>query len=272
RASIVARHDCEDGSIEEAMDGIRKLAETCAAELEQRGVSGKLIELTLIWEERALPSFPLLHDEERIADDSRRALPRVESRIEGGGPLLPVPYRVHSSRLPHPPLERDMARRDGTESLVKRGEGTPPARVEHHPADGGHSTKAVSTVRTPIGTAPPLFECARRLLMQNWPRAGSGENLPRLQAIELEVREFTKPAQLSFPDFDRLDQTGSLRGLSAERRQALLENDEVFQARYGTTAFQHVAAIDPGNILTERRFHWKNGLPWENGTAKRRRS
>jgi hypothetical protein len=60
--------------------------------------------------------------------------------------------------------------------------------------------------------------------------------------------------------------------LSAERRQALARHDEAFEARYGTTAFQHVTAVDSGNILTERRFRWENGLPWNGGKAVRKRS
>jgi hypothetical protein len=121
-------------------------------------------------------------------------------------------------------------------------------------------------VRTPIATAPPLLERAQQLLVGIWPRSRSqfddGACPPRLLAIELKIGEFTKPSQLSLSDFDRLDGGGTLQGLSAERRGALVRQDEVFEARYGATAFQHVAAVDSANILTERRFRWEDGLPW----------
>jgi hypothetical protein len=71
-------------------------------------------------------------------------------------------------------------------------------------------------------------------------------------------------------EFDRLDGGGRLKGLSAERRQALTRHDETFEARYGTTAFQHVAGVDSGNILTERRFRWGAGLPWTAGAVQKR--
>jgi hypothetical protein len=32
-------------------------------------------------------------------------------------------------------------------------------------------------------------------------------------------------------------------------------------ARYGDAPFRHVAHLDPGNVLTERRFRWQAGLP-----------
>jgi hypothetical protein len=131
-------------------------------------------------------------------------------------------------------------------------------------------------VRTPIDTSPPLLERAHQLLLQIWPRPESQSDdetrAPRLLAIELKIGEFSKPSQLSFSDFNRLDGVGKLGGLSPERRGALARHDEAFEARYGTTAFQHVAGVDAGNILTERRFRWENGLPWNGGGAVRKRS
>jgi hypothetical protein len=100
--------------------------------------------------------------------------------------------------------------------------------------------------------------------MQSWPqREGEEESHRKLQAIELEISEFEAPAQLSFAEFNRLDQTGTLGGISADRRQTLAEQEQALAARYGDTPFRHVGHFDPGNILTERRFYWKNGLPWD---------
>lgn len=146
------------------------------------------------------------------------------------------------------------------------------AKTHRQVLETGEWQEVTALVRTPIDTAPPLLERAQRLLLQIWPRARSGdrERAPRLLAIELKVGEFAQPSQLFLSDFDRLDGGGTLKGLSSERRQALVRHDEAFQARYGTTAFQHVTAVDAGNILTERRFRWESGLPWSAGVRRKR--
>ena len=135
---------------------------------------------------------------------------------------------------------------------------------------------SVAMARTPIHTAPPPLERAERLLLQSWPRprstADEEEQAPRLLAIELKIGEFTKPSQLSLSEFDRLDGGGTLQRFSAERRQALTQHDEAFEARYGTTAFHHVAGVDSGNILTERRFRWEASLSWMAGAVQKRSS
>jgi nucleotidyltransferase/DNA polymerase involved in DNA repair len=285
KSFIVARYECEDGSIEEAMDGLRTLAETCAGELQAHGAPGKLVGLTLIWTEGPTRLLPPQKRAESLEGNEPAALPPppVPGRSKDERRAFPVPYRVHSSMLPQPlegpaphtgsSLQRSPETSHPPSSPFSRiaGEG-PGMRVRTE--NIGRSQEVVAMVRTPIDTAPPLLERAQQLLLRIWPRSRSddGDPAPRLLAIELKIGEFTKPSQLSFSDFDRLDAGGTLRGLSAERRQALARHDEAFEARYGTTAFQHVTAVDSGNILTERRFRWKNGLPWNGGEAVRKRS
>lgn len=317
KSFIVARYECDDGSIEEAMDGIRTLADTCAGELQGRGAAGKLVGLTLIWAEESIPLPP--RKRAGIAESSEpTALPPPPNRLmhhhsDGERRTFPIPYRIHSSMVPQPreePVSKETpptgsslegfpktscppsppitsspcsyAAGDGpemdsiTSSPFSCPAGAGPGMRMRPLENIGRSQEVVAMVRTPIDTAPPLLERAQRLLLQCWPRPrfqfGDGAHAPRLLAIELKLGEFTKPSQLSFSDFDRLAGGGTLRGLSTERRQALVRHDEAFEARYGTTAFQHVAAVDSGNILTERRFQWENGLPWKSGGAVRKRS
>jgi nucleotidyltransferase/DNA polymerase involved in DNA repair len=298
KSSIVARYECEDGSIEDAMDGIRTLAETCAGELQAHGAPGKLVGLTLIWAEGPARLSPPREQAGSVEGSEPPALPSPKAQLlprrsEDERRTFPVPYRVHSSMLPQPlegPAPQESAHTGSSlegfpemsyppSSPFSRtlrgtsgaGEG-PGMRVRTE--NIGRSQEVVAIVRTPIDTAPPLLERAQQLLLRIWPRSrsGDGDRAPRLLAIELKIGEFTKPSQLSFSDFDRLNGGGTLKGLSAERRQALVRHDEAFEARYGTTAFQHVAAVDSRNILTERRFRWENGLPWNGGEAVRKRS
>jgi hypothetical protein len=119
--------------------------------------------------------------------------------------------------------------------------------------------KTIQTVvRTPINTASVLFEQAQRLLIQHWPRL---EKPPEM--IELIVSEFPAPRQLAFAELNRIGETGGLGGLDATRFQGITESERVLTARFGDTSFRHVGRVDPGNILTERRFFWKHGLPWK---------
>jgi hypothetical protein len=83
----------------------------------------------------------------------------------------------------------------------------------------------------------------------------------RHMTIKLEIAEFQPPSQLSFPELDRIDQTGALRGMDPVRLQALRQQEQVLVARYGDASFRHVTHIDPSSILTERRFRWNAGLP-----------
>jgi nucleotidyltransferase/DNA polymerase involved in DNA repair len=294
KSSIVTRYECEDGSIEEAMDGLRTLADTCAGELLRRRAAGRLVGLTVTWTEESMRVLPDRKPPVRMESSEPPALPAPKKQLMPCRPederrTLPIPYRVHSSRLPQP-FEEPVS---GAPTLIP---GPSPAPREKGDACGydvserdmpaasfaprsetiGRSQQMVAMVRTPIETAPPLLERAQRLLLQSWPRvrstSGEGDRRPRLLAIELKIGEFTKPSQLSLSDFDRLDGGGMLKGLSAERRQALTHHDEVFEARYGTTAFQHVAGVDSGNILTERRFRWEAGLPWTAGAVQKRSS
>jgi DNA polymerase-4 len=47
KPSVTARRECEDGSIEEALEALHRLADTCAAELQQRALAGTVVELVL---------------------------------------------------------------------------------------------------------------------------------------------------------------------------------------------------------------------------------
>jgi len=123
----------------------------------------------------------------------------------------------------------------------------------------GSEIRVKAVVRTPADSAPRLLETAQRLLLQYWPK----ERDRRLHAIELWISEFPAPRQLSFPELNRIGQTGGLGGASAERLQALAEGEQVLATRYGDASFRHLTRLDPGNILTERRFHWSSGLPWD---------
>ncbi len=348
KSFIVARYECEDGSIEEAMDSLRTLADTCAGELLERRAGGRLVGLTLIWTEESgqllperKPARSLENGEPSVLPTPKetlipQAMPRrmttgqcsggrsvtapehsaTESFMPQGGatwdetsargrpqgatlqrltaaprhrdderPTLPSPYRVHSSGLPQPlsgartlipgPSPAEQEKGDGGGDGVAEGDMLP-ASFTPRPEHIGRSQQMVAMVRTPIDTAAALLERAQRLLLQSRPRprstAGEDEQAPRLLAVELKIGEFTKPSQLSLSDFDRLDGGGRLKGFSTERRQALTHHDEAFEARYGTTAFQHVAGVDAGNILTERRFRWEAGLPWTTGAVQKRSS
>jgi hypothetical protein len=81
--------------------------------------------------------------------------------------------------------------------------------------------------------------------------------------IELIVSEFPAPRQLAFAELNRIGETGGLGGLDAGRFQALAESERALAARFGDASFRHIGPVDPGNILTERRFRWKHGLPWK---------
>ena len=303
KSSIVARYECEDGSIEEAMDGLRTLAETCAGELLRRRAAGRLVGLSLIWTDESTRLLPDRKPTGSLENGEPPALPAPKGqvmarRLENQQRTLPIPYRVHSFGLPQPleeagtlipgpsPAEQEKGD-EGGDNVSKRevgngsGDGVTeremlPVSFTPRPEHIGRSQQMVAMVRTPIDTAPPLLERAQQLLLQSWPRprstADEDEQAPRLLAIELKVGEFTKPSQLSLSEFDRLDSGGTLQGLSAERRQALTQHDEAFEARYGTTAFHHVAGVDSGNILTERRFRWEAGLPWTAGAVQKRSS
>lgn len=290
KSFIVTRYECEDGSIEEAMDGLRTLADTCAGELLERRAAGRLVGLTLIWAEESRRLLPDQKPAGSGESSEPPALPTPPGQLRPHRPAderrtLPIPYRVHSSRLPQPlsgaptlilspsPAEQEKGD-EGGYNVSERD--MLPASFDPRPEAIGRSQQMVAMVRTPIDAAPALLERAHRLLLQSRPRprstAGEGEREPRLLAIELKIGEFTKPSQLSLSDLDRLDGGGALKGLSTERRQALTHHDEVFEARYGTTAFQHVTGVDAGNILTERRFRWEAGLPWNAGAVQRRSS
>ena len=326
---VVARYECEDGSPEEAATAINRLAHTCAAELQHRYLAGRLVELTLTWENPS-PSLPQGEKGDSPIQVGGYESPPLPLRERDEG--FSVPYRIHSmlpqpNYTPHPlrpirrgdppvvarcvPAAEDDATAAGVDLLVD-----PPVSAQLHPRVGAAGTgyplgvasawvsgpygeprngertgdsqrvpglcpargggiappqdssqlitHNAQLVRTPIDTAPPLIEQAQRLLLQSWPAvnpdAPAMSLTPQLHAIELQISEFEPPSQLSFAEFNRLDQTGMLAGMSTGRLQALLRQEQILTARYGEAPFCHVAQVDPDNVLAERRFRWQPGL------------
>jgi hypothetical protein len=289
KPSVTARRECEDGSIEEALEALHRLADTCAAELQQRALAGTVVELVLEPEPSLdspakTPSSvvgqgfspverhggsaprPVGDNGQPSGTDRAKALPSEGNGKEDshsphggeglevrgpelGGTRLPISYRIHSM-LPQPgPFPQE-----SVEAHLQ------PAPVHTSPlaAPLDSSIRVRTTVRTPADTAAQLLQAAQRLLLQHWPKGRE-----RLHAIELRISQFPGPRQLSFPELNRIGQVGGLAGPSAERLQALAEGEQVLATRYGDTSFRRVTRLDPGNILTERRVHWDAGLPWD---------
>jgi DNA polymerase-4 len=263
RHSITARYECEDGSIEEAAEAIRRLAETCAVELQQRHLAGKLITLLLEWEwpgdsSSSVQSSRALH--EPVPPDSLLQPPPSGTPISTPqAPQFPVPYRIHSM-LPQPAHSQS----GPFLSPAPSPEAELPAPFPLEPVaptrDAYRLVVHRATTRTPVDTASPLIERAQRFLIESWPR-DSANGRVSLHAVKLEISEFQEPTQLAFAELSRIDQTGGLRGMDAARLQALMQQEGVLTARYGDASFRHVTHIDPGSVLAERRFRWNAGLP-----------
>ena len=166
KSSIVARYECEDGSIEEAMDGLRTLADTCAGELLRRRAAGRLVGLSLIWTDESTRLLPDRKPTGSLENGEPPALPAPKGqvmarRLENQQQTLPIPYRVHSFGLPQPLEEA------GT--LIP---GPSPAEQEKGAKAGATSgigrwvTKVGTTLRsgrwvTDLGTALQRGKCCR---------------------------------------------------------------------------------------------------------------
>jgi DNA polymerase-4 len=262
RPSITVRRICDEGTIEEAIELLRSIAEECASELQSAGLAGTVVELTCEWDTagsvqvlgtRQRPSVqkdgerPALEMKDEPVSDAGVPSPLLTD-VSGGDPALPVPYRVHSM-LPQPGEVSAIA---STPVPVPSFTSSPQAaRKQSHALD-----RVRTVVRTPVDTAARLMETVQRLLLQRWNQER------RLTAMAVRVSEFPAPRQLSFIELDRIDQTGRLGGMSAERARVLAEGARVLNARYGDASFRHVAQVDPNAILSERRFRWEDGLPW----------
>lgn len=276
RPAVAARRECEEGTPEEALALLHDVAERCAADLARGQHAGQVIELILEWEE---PGDGAMGGQlEQLGEPSSRRCgpPAGGGRARGPVPTslmstsdteLPIPYRIHSM-LPQPgnPIARPVppAPRSLDSPPVRRSE-SPVSRDRPMPV-----TRVTAVVRTPIATAAPLFARAEQLLRQHWPR----DRHIRLAALELAVSSFAPPTQLAFGQLSMLGETGMLGGIDGPRLQALLQTENVLAARYGDTSFRALARIDPASILTERRFHWRVGLPWQpaiSGRPKKRR-
>lgn len=271
RPAVSAHRECEDGTAEEAMEILHHLAADCAAELGRRNLAGALVSLTLRWASLSPPSPLERVEKEALLPDNPFPAARLPAHLDRGiaepevSGLFPVPYRIHSM-LPQPTAEATDSRPRASIGVVQPPAPAVSSMTEIVATDLNADTSSPRTrlsavVRTPIASAPPLVERAQRLLLQAWPR--TPERLPRLRALTLEVAEFEQPTQLSFAELDRLDQTGTLRGMDAVRLQTLIQSESALAARYGDTSFRRLVHLDPAGILTERRFRWGAGLPWE---------
>jgi DNA polymerase IV len=252
RPTVEARGELLEGTVEEALERLQQLADQCAEELQRRRLAGTMIELRL-GSATPHPPNPLLPQGEKGEPIASNLLPLSPPRGLGGEGALPVPYRIHSSRLPQPPTTSTSLTTTKNAVVEKPvAEGFSPPSPPPQP---GH---AITVVRTPINTASTLFEQAQRLLLQQWQKL---EKPP--ETIELIVSEFPAPRQLAFAELNRIGETGGLGGLDTTRFQMIAESERVLTARFGDASFRHVDRVDPGNILTERRFFWKHGLPWK---------
>lgn len=271
---VEARDDLLDGTVEEAMERLQRLANRCAEELQRRKLAGTMIELRL---DTPHPPTPLLPQRKKGEQPTGAMLPSpLEGeglRVRGARAHFPMPYRVHSSRLPQPQAEQVKALGYGSVAIghdMPVGDGPYPtsdlapisaeivADSFSPPGARPPIKRAVTVVRTPINTASALFEQAQRLLLQQWQKL---EKQP--DSIELIVSEFPSPRQLAFTELNRIGEIGGLGGMDATRFQAIAEGERMLAARFGDASFRHIGPVDPGNILTERRFHWKFGLPWK---------
>lgn len=258
RPCVTVRRECDEGTIEEAVELLRALAEECAAELREAGLAGTVVELTCEWDvagsgqilgagKCAAGERPVLEAD----DEPETGKPSPSPLLTGvsiGDRALPVPYRVHSM-LPQPGEAPAVPSAPAIPTTAPTAPSQP--RQEQRALD-----RVRTVVRTPADTAVRLLESAQSLLLQRWRRER------RLAAITLRVSEFPAPRQLSFLELDHLDRTGGPRRISAERARMLAEGERVLNARYGDASFRHVAQVDPNAILSERRFRWEEGLPW----------
>jgi hypothetical protein len=53
----------------------------------------------------------------------------------------------------------------------------------------------------------------------------------------------------------------------ADPHSVLTRQEQLLAARHGQQPFQHAAHFDPDSILTERRFRWQDGLPWDRSST-----
>jgi DNA polymerase-4 len=282
KPAVTARYECEEGSLEEASAALHRLAETCADELQHRHLMGKLVTLKLQWQESQTAPQPAEIDAVGVNCIHPEVTPAGRYPIHPPlpaepDPSLPISYRIHSM-LPQPGIlsSRGENRRQRTQpAAVAIEEET---RIVARPTVAAQSlyTNIIATstlLRTPIDAAPPLLEHAQRLLLQLCSKSHFCETNPFCpQALELEVSEFEAPRQMAFPQLMRLDQTGSLGGGVADPRGVLTRQEQMLTARYGQQLFQHAGQFDPDSILTERRFRWQDGLPWNSSSGRPQRS
>jgi nucleotidyltransferase/DNA polymerase involved in DNA repair len=263
---------CDEGTLEDAIATLHRLAGECAAELQRRSLTGTLIALTLTWSGSSGPSvLPSGEEPNGPVETPRLPLAPAQSAEQA----FPIAYRIHSM-LPQP---SNSARNTGSgygsvapwprnAEVAERSPRAAPSAVA--PAEAVPFTTLTALVRTPITAMPALFERARDLLLRHWPQRetsgppsrSSAPDPParRLQALELAVSSFEQPVQLAFVELNRLDGIGVLRGLDPARRRALEQAEEALANRYGETSFRRLAHLDPANILTERRFRWGRAL------------
>lgn len=279
--AVTARHECDEGALEEIHAVLPRLAATIAEELQRRDLAGRLITLHLVWEEtscspgnsvrascirpRTDVATSLLGNQETEPSgknrDHRKNRPeRLQDAPTGDGrsavvapkgkAALLVPYRIHSM-LPQPPAETSL--HPSTTGVASLPQDEAPHPIDwRQPGKSAPSDRFTTMVRTPLTEATPLAERAQKLLVDHWP--GNGER--RLQAVELTVSQFEPPIQLTLAGL------GRPVGMDPIRLQALTQQEGALEARYGDTSLRHAASLDPAGLLAERRFRWAHGLPW----------
>lgn len=235
RPIVSARVLCEDGSIEEAVALLERLAVECGTELREHNLSGRMLDLTLQWGPDLPVSRPLPLPQE---EDGARALPQNTGEVSS----LSLPARIHS-RIPQP----------GHTPVTPTTIALPdlPAPI-YHPSAGPERRTLSAVLRVPLTEAAPLAEHGRRLLLEGW-REGKD-----VYALTLTVSEFEAPRQLIFAEMNRLEWTGGLEGTG--RIPVIQEQEAALTARYGSSPFRHLVHLDLNNALAERRFRWEDGL------------
>jgi DNA polymerase IV len=272
RATLSASYDCEDGTPEEALEGLVTIAREIGEELERRNLRARMVTIRITHVSSdaasralphrprpALPLGPLVDGAPGSEPERARQCP--DAPAAGNAPQLPIAYRIHSYAMPQPNGSTETA----VSTLpVPRNDGPLCAKRTHFSPPAESAETATALVRTPLGAADPLVDRARELLLSRLTaRTRPGARPPEIERIELEVSEFARPEQLEFADLGLLGETA----LSPERREILTHGDDAWTARYGHTPFRHVRAVDPANVVAERRVQWAEGLR----AARRRR-
>jgi DNA polymerase-4 len=129
------------------------------------------------------------------------------------------------------------------------------------PPVAGITIKAIARIATnrPVNDVRTISELTHRLLSRvikhlQEPRGGHPQDWLTEPGVELllEMSQFVPPEQITLPG---LDDRPDDRRLTALHRQ-----EHVLAARFGTTPFRHVEALNLDSVLSEKIFRWGSGL------------